>query len=90
MQHVLYIQKLVDGAHRLTLSVDTRLPITINVLNKLLSSLDSVISSNYELKCFKALYLFAFSAFARIGELVTSDGNKYVNIVQMKKLSQAW
>ena len=81
------IQKIVDGAHRLTPSVDTRLPITIDVLNKLLSSLDSVISSNYDLKCFKALYLFAFSAFARIGELIITDENNLDTVIQLSDVN---
>lgn len=81
------IQKLIDGAHRIAPTVDSRMPITIGVLNKLVNNLSVFITSNYELKCFKALYLFAFSAFARIGELIVTNENKVDAVIQLSDIT---
>jgi len=66
------VQKLINGAHRLTSSFDPRLLITIDILNKLVDSVNSVTFDPLEQLLFKALFLFACSAFARVGELVTA------------------
>ncbi|XP_055998375.1 uncharacterized protein LOC125674321 isoform X2 [Ostrea edulis] len=69
------IQKLVAGAYRLGNTFDIRLPITPHILNNLLSCIPQVIHEEYKRKMFRAMFLFAFYAFARIGEIVSSDGH---------------
>ena len=66
------MHKLINGADRLTSSFDSRLLITIDILNKLVDSVNSVTFDPYEQLLFKALFLFACSAFARVGELGTA------------------
>ncbi|MES9881804.1 MAG: hypothetical protein ABW185_13080 [Sedimenticola sp.] len=72
------VTKLVAGAYRLKPSFDTRLPITVPVLNKLLQSLPHVTTSSFEHFLFRSMFLLGFSAFARIGEItVASLGDSF-------------
>lgn len=79
------VKKLVAGSYRLCPSVDMRLPITVQVLNKLLSSLVHTAKNPFELVLFRAMFLFAFSAFARVGEIATSGST--ANLVQFQDVS---
>ncbi|VDI66828.1 Hypothetical predicted protein [Mytilus galloprovincialis] len=66
------VEKLVTGTYRLSKTFDSRLPITIPILNKLIQSITLVVKCTYDQVLFKAIFLFAFSTFSRVGELVTS------------------
>ncbi|XP_072050355.1 uncharacterized protein [Amphiura filiformis] len=63
------IKKLKEGCRRLNPRVDSRLPITPPILNKLVQHLPSICSSSYEAQLFKAAFLLAFFGFLRVGEL---------------------
>ena len=63
------VRKLTTGAYRLRLSYDLRLPITIPILNRLILSLQYTTTSRYDYVLFRAMYLFVFETFARIGEI---------------------
>lgn len=81
------VDKLVTGTYRLSQTLDTRLPITIPILNSMLTALPSLIISPYEQCLFKAMFLFAFSTFARIGELVAVKNIPLDHIVQLSDVS---
>lgn len=68
------IKKVLQGYHKLRHSADTRLPITPTILSKLVDSLDTVASSYFHRVLFKAMFLLAFHAFLRVGE-ITSTGS---------------
>ena len=53
-------------------SFDVRLPITVSILGRLVESLSFTTESKYEQSLFTAMFLFAFNAFARIGEITVS------------------
>lgn len=53
-------------------SGNPKFPITPDVLNSLCSYLPSAGFSNYEVICFRAMFLLAFHAFLRVGELCGS------------------
>ncbi|XP_062604210.1 uncharacterized protein LOC134266009 isoform X2 [Saccostrea cucullata] len=80
------IQKLIAGAYRLGNTFDIRLPITNHILDKLVSCLPQVVMEENNQKMFRALFLFAFSAFARIGELVGSEGH-YDEVIQISDVT---
>ncbi|XP_061187281.1 uncharacterized protein LOC133195456 isoform X3 [Saccostrea echinata] len=80
------IQKLIAGAYRLGNTFDIRLPITNHILDQLVSCLPQVVSEENNQKMFRALFLFAFSAFARIGELVGSEGH-YEEVIQLSDVT---
>ena len=81
------MHKLINGAHRRTSSFDSRLLITIDILNKLVDSVNSLTFDPYEQLLFKALFLFAFFAFARVGELVTVHGSNSGHVIQLEDIS---
>ncbi|CAC5377478.1 unnamed protein product [Mytilus coruscus] len=62
------VEKLVTGTYRLSKTFDSRLPITIPILNKLLRSITLVDKCIhvYDQVLFKAIFLSAFSTFFRV------------------------
>ena len=80
------VRKLTTGAYRLRPSYDLRLPITIPILNRLILSLQYTTTCRYDYVLFRAMYLFAFETFARIGE-ITSNHPKAPSVVQFSDVS---
>lgn len=76
------ISKLIRGAQQLAPSYDLRLPITVSVLDKLVSAIAHTAKSTFYQALFKAMYLFAFNTFARIGEITSTSANSVRNIIQ--------
>ena len=64
------VRKTVRGAARSVGPPNTRLPITPELLRKLIVALPSVCSSTYEAKMFTCVFSLAFFGLFRIGELV--------------------
>ncbi|MES9882606.1 MAG: site-specific integrase [Sedimenticola sp.] len=81
------VKKLVAGAYRLRPSFDVRLPITVPVLNKLNESLSHVTTSLYEQYLFRSMFLLAFSAFARIGEITLHSSGNSCKTMQLADVS---
>lgn len=69
------IKKLLQGVHKSRSTRDTRLPITPDILKKLILSLEETVSSFFHRTMFRAMFLLAFHAFLRVGE-ITSTGAK--------------
>ena len=65
---------------RLDKQNDSRKPITIDILQKIIPILRMVCSSNYETHLLSGAFLFAFFVFLRIGE-ITETGNASDNHV---------
>ena len=63
------VKKLMTGARKLRTGCDYRLPITKDILRKLCLSIEHISISYYEKVLFNCMYLTAFFAFLRIGEL---------------------
>lgn len=72
------VSKLVAGAYRLNNKLDVRLPLTVPILNRLLASLHWITTSVYDRFLFQAMYLLAFNAFARIGEVTVKNSKSKV------------
>ena len=53
-------------------TMDTRRPILLPLLKKLVLSLKSIVRHSYDQKLFQAMFLLAFCAFLRIGEMTFS------------------
>ena len=79
------VTKLVAGAYRLNHKPDIRLPITVTILNRLITSLEWVTSSAFDQCLFRAMFLLAFNAFARIGEITVKKNNS--NVLQLADIS---
>ena len=68
------VHKILRGVSKLRPTNDTRIPITIPVLQSLLQSLHSVCSP-YDLVLYSSMYLTMFSSFLRLGEVTDSPHN---------------
>lgn len=70
------VRKLVEGVKRSGSNLDTRLPITRDILDKIVGVLPSVCSSVFECRLFTSAFILAFHGMFRVGELtVDSKGN---------------
>ena len=76
------ISKLVAGAYRLKPTVDIRLPITVPILDRLVAALSHITLSVYEMTLFRAMFLLAFNAYARIGEITTTNAFSLSTVLQ--------
>lgn len=81
------IRKLLQGMQRTTLHKDTRLPITLQLLNKIIPTLQTVCNTIYETKLFTAAFTLAFHALLRIGEFTVSKGNTPATIIQFHDIT---
>lgn len=63
------IKKMMCGAKRLSAAPDLRRPITLSVLHDISRALLFVCRSFYQQKLFSLIFLMAFHAFLRIGEI---------------------
>ena len=76
-----FIEKIKAGLRK-TLVADRRIPITHEMLLKILQAVDYTADSKYLALMFKALFSLMFHAFLRIGEVTHSPHNiSYNNIV---------
>ena len=82
----LAIRKLLIAAKKHNPSGDLRLPITSDILSKLLQVLPGLITSHYELKLLSALYLVCFHGCFRIGELLPKSQCQKGLVIQFKDL----
>ena len=69
------IRKMLAGAKKLYQTSDTRFPITVQILYKLVDSVHKLSQSQYEICLFKAMYILMFHGFLRIGEVTNSPNN---------------
>ena len=80
------VSRLIAGSYRARPSFDIRLPITLSILDKLIDALEHTASNWFDIILFKAMYLFAFYTFARIGE-ITANGATTDHVVQFEDIS---
>lgn len=73
------------STHKATHSNDKHLPITLPILNSLLSSLPRVVDTSFEITLYKAMFLLAFYALLHIGEMATTRFGK-ANILQFHNI----
>ena len=74
-----FILKLLQGIKKKNPSFDSRLPITLPILKKLVDILPVSCSSYYYSVLYKAMLLLAFYVFLRIGEITQNDQNESRN-----------
>ena len=65
-------------------------PITVDILSRLVDTVNAVTFNPYEQIIFKALFLFTCPALARIEELVLGQGNNNGNVNQSDDISVLW
>ena len=70
---VFFVIQMLKGYAKLGSRLDSRLPITLPILHRLLESTTHLCRSSYEICLFRAMYSFAFFACPRIGEITLSS-----------------
>lgn len=63
------VQRALQGLKHISGSWDTRLPITVHILQRLIQTLPRVTSSHYDLALYSAMFSLCFHAFLRVGEV---------------------
>ena len=77
------------SAHKTAQSPGKRLPITVPILHSLLLSLLKVVGTPFEVKLYKAMFLLAFFALLRVGEMAIAKYGK-ANILQLHNKEILW
>ncbi len=67
------ITKLLEGTRRAAPKSDTRLPISLPILQDILGALPLVCTTQYEVTMFRAAFLCAFFGFMRVGEFTANS-----------------
>ena len=80
------IQKLLVAARKLKPPQDVRLPITKAILHKISDALRYTVSSSFERVMFKSMFLLAFYAFLRIGEITSGQTISNKNLISFKQI----
>ncbi|RUA06911.1 MAG: hypothetical protein DSY43_00975 [Gammaproteobacteria bacterium] len=83
---IFFILQMLRGYGKIGMRLDSRLPITMPILHKIVSSA-AQLSDTYYITCqFQAMCLFAFNAFARVGEITFSPSGNIIHLRQLSKL----
>ena len=67
------VKKLLQGSRNLHSSPDKRLPITLTILQGLVNSIESLGLSQYDCFLYRAMFLTAFFALLRVGEMTLTE-----------------
>ena len=81
------IQKLREGCKRDNKAQDSRCPITLPLLKRLLETLTQVCRSDFEFVLFKTAFTLAFFAFLRVGEFAKTQCNDMSKIISIYDIS---
>ena len=65
----LFVKKALSGLQKLNPQINSRLPITIDILRKLIISLDFLFTNDYKVRLFRAMFSLSFFGFLRPGEI---------------------
>jgi len=77
------IKKILKGTQNLRKSVDTRMPITRDILFDLVKALPVVIRSVYDQILLKAMMTMAYFCFLRIGEMAIKNVHEINTVIQI-------
>ena len=69
------VKCLLDGCRQLNSRRDARLPITLDILRRIIPALGSVCASQFEALLFRTAFLLTFLGFLRVGELTAPTRN---------------
>ncbi|XP_033730962.1 uncharacterized protein LOC117320480 [Pecten maximus] len=94
MTHSFLIRKMLKGCHNMAGKSDSRLPITKDILYKIINALEATVDDPLVRILLRTIFLLAFSAFMRLGELVCksyAESNKVLqrsDVILMSSESQ--
>ena len=70
-----FISQMIKGYSNINTCLDSRLPITLPLLHRLVLSASSLSESKYNIALFQAMCLFTFHTFSKIREITSSPSN---------------
>lgn len=76
------VRKIIQGCHHSAPSKDSRLPITGPILSNMLKSMDLSVKNLYTRILLKSIFLLAFNAFLRLGEIVVKSKTDQCKVIQ--------
>jgi hypothetical protein len=82
---VFFVVQMLKGYGKIKLRLDCRLPITLPILHRIVQAVDSMSISLYDKSLFKAMCLFAFSTFSRIGEITATNAGNNIQLHQISR-----
>ena len=80
------IQLALRGYSKMNPILDSRLPITLPILERLISALDHSLSSQYQRVLMKAMCACAFFAALRVGEITCRPGESVNNLINLEQI----
>lgn len=83
-----FIVQMLKGYGKLGSCLDSRLPITLPILNRILESSVEICSTPYDRRLFQAMCSLAFFACMRVGEFTGTTSRKIGPLVQLHQLTQ--
>ena len=85
---IFYILQMLKGYGKLGFRLDSRLPVTLPILSRLLMAASRCITAQHDQCQFQAMCALAFFAFLRIGEITSTSkrGNIALSLNQLTKL----
>lgn len=82
------VRQFLKGARKITSTKpDTRLPITIELLKKMIMALHMTIKNYYDRIMFSSMCLLAFHGFLRVGEICTKSQHALGNVIQCQDVT---
>lgn len=81
------VRKLLKGCHKLAPAKDSRLPVTKEILRKLLNATEHTVPQALNKLLLRALYLLSFNAFLRLGEVVIKSPSDCGKVIQVQDVS---
>ena len=78
---------MLKGFNKVGFCLDSRLPVTLPILNKLISVAPSLDGSPYQICQFQAMCSLAFFAFLHIGEMTATGGHMANSPLQISHVS---
>lgn len=85
---IFYISQMLKGYSKIGFRLDSRLPISLPILHRLISSAPQLPGSPYQICQFQAMCSLAFFAFLKVGEMSISSNPKAAPPLQLSQLSK--
>ena len=84
---VFFVSQMLKGYGKIGFRLDSRLPITLPILQQLICAAPVITDTQHEARLFKAMCSLAFFAFLRVGEM-TDTGHSSNSTLQISQLSK--
>ena len=85
-----FIIQMLKGYDKVRTCLDSRLPITLPILQRTLESSVHFCHTNYDSCLFQAMCWLAFFACMRVGEITSAQTKSRGSIIQVHQLTQHW